>query len=715
MVMDTSYRIRPAGRHILTIGRYLIQDDHAAIVELVKNAYDADSPTVKIVFTAEPNKDEFSIVISDQGHGMSREDVIDRWMVPSTEDKMKRKKSPSGRIMQGSKGIGRYATSILGEDLFLETIKNNKKTTIFIEWKKFEENQYLDNVEILIETVETSKPSGTKITIRRGCVKDWYQKKFDDLQFELKKLVSPMSHDIEMRDENINIHLSVSGFPEVADCNEVIEPYPLLDLFDYRISGEVQADGNITMTYCTQKARNTKPEEIYLDANQPTGCGKLKFDIRVYDRDKDSIDLLINRGLKDESGNYLGKLQTRQLLNRYNGIGVYRNGFRIRPLGDAGFDWLRLDAQRVQNPSQCIGSSQVIGHVQIESEEISGLTEKSARDGLKENNAFIRLREITQKIICTLEERRFIYRKKAGISRQILKIEQELERPFLYEDLKHNIKKTLKKFKITGEESEAILEIISKDEQKKMKLADEIKQNFAVYQGQATLGKIIGVILHEGRQPLSYLRNQIPNLMHWHELFLKGESGALEKIKSTTEEIAEVVDHFVKLFRRIDPLAISKRSAKQELILKEEIQKTLSIFEKEMKEHNITSEITGSNDFKFSSWPQDIHAIFLNFIDNSLYWMHEKKNVEMKISITLKTEGNDLVYIDYRDTGPGIEPDLIESEVIFEPSFSTKPNGTGLGLAIAGETATRNGLELKALESDQGVYFRIQPKVESEK
>lgn len=47
------FKIRPAGRHILTIGRDLIQDNYAAILELVKNAYDADSPDVRIEITRE--------------------------------------------------------------------------------------------------------------------------------------------------------------------------------------------------------------------------------------------------------------------------------------------------------------------------------------------------------------------------------------------------------------------------------------------------------------------------------------------------------------------------------------------------------------------------------------------------------------------------------------------------------------------------------------
>lgn len=93
--------------------------------------------------------------------------------------------------------------------------------------------------------------------------------------------------------------------------------------------------------------------------------------------------------------------------------------------------------------------------------------------------------------------------------------------------------------------------------------------------------------------------------------------------------------------------------------------------------------------------------------------MTEKKSKTREINISIEINGKVLEYIDYRDTGPGIEPRLIASGVIFEPEFSTKPEGAGLGLAIAGEAATRNGLELKAFESDSGAYFRLQLKSEN--
>ena len=720
MSSSGTYKIRPAGRHILTIGRDLIQDCYAAVVELVKNAYDADSPDVNIEFRAKPDRSGYSIVITDHGHGMSRDTVIHKWMVPSTRDKLDRRQSPSGRIMQGRKGVGRYAASILGTDLLLETVTpEGEKTTLLVEWNTFEAATYLDDVEILIETAEVSEPSGTRLTMTGDgeLLGEWNQKQFDKLRFELKKLISPVSAAIsdELNDDEFRISLEVDGFPDVQDVTETIEPYPIFDLFDYRITGRIGADGKGTLTYSLKKARNTTEEEIRIDAGGPTGCGELVFDFRVYDRDKEAIDSLIKRGLKGEDGNYVGKNQARQLLTVYNGIGVYRNGFRIRPHGDPGFDWIELDKKRVQNPSRKIGSDQIIGYVLIQSEELSGLVEKSARDGLKQNSAFERLKEITEKAIAKLEEKRFIYRQKAGISRPALKVEKEFERLFSFDALKRDVRSKLTRGGIDKKTADEIIEIISRDAEDKNKVADEIRQTVAIYQGQATLGKIINVILHEGRRPLNYFRNQIPNLRYWYDSFLNtGDAGKLETFMPIAEGVGQNAEFFVKLFSRLDPLAAGKRTARKPLDLKKTIRNSLSVFDEEMKTYHVVAKVEGPDDFRFSSWQQDIYAIFTNLVDNSIYWMNEKKVPKREITIDVVTDGDSLLHVDYRDTGPGIEPDLIASEVIFEPQFSTKPSGTGLGLAIAGEAATRNGLELKAFESEQGAWFRLQPKTESE-
>lgn len=527
---ENVYKIRPAGRHLLTIGRDLIQDSYAAIVELVKNAYDADSESVEIHFKATEKPSEningnpekrIEITVRDYGHGMSQDTVINKWMVPSTPDKLERRTSPNGRIMQGRKGIGRYAASMLGSTLLLETVSEcAEKTTVLVNWHDFETSEYLDDVELLVETHLTDEHSGTTLTIEGGeeYYKEWNKYQFTKLNFELKKLISPVQNLInkeeDKEDQNFNIHLKISGFEDIEDIEETITPYPIFDLFDYKISGKIHANGKGTLTYALQKARNTVEEIISFDLNNYTACGDLIFDIRVYDREKESIEQLIHRGLKDDHGNYLGKLQARKILNESNGIGVYRNGFRIRPLGDPEFDWLKLNEKRIQNPSLKIGNNQVIGYVLIGSEEESDLIEKSARDGLRDNYAYKQLQKITNEVIKELEIRRFSFRRKAGLSKPTLNVEKELNRIFSFENLKQTVRKKLIGEGMNAESAEEVILLINKEEEDKSQTVEEIRQAIATYQGQATLGKIMTVVLHEGRRPLNYLKMRFLELIN---------------------------------------------------------------------------------------------------------------------------------------------------------------------------------------------------------
>lgn len=720
-----TYSIRPAGRHILTVGRDLIQDQYAAIVELVKNAYDADSPDVNITFSVSRNLSRkpkniytLKITIRDNGHGMSRDTVINNWLVPSTDDKLNRRQSPKGRLMQGRKGVGRYAASILGDDLLLETITpKGQKTTVYIKWNDFENAKFLDDVEILVKTVLSNESPGTLLTITGGDehLAEWDERQIDKLRFELKKLIPPpinMEASQKLTQDTFSINLTFEDCRKGQErtISEEITPYPIVELYDYRINGTFEPDGSGSFVYFNQKARNTLDEKVSLNLGKPTGCGRLTIDIRAYDREGEAIEKLIERGLKDEKGNYLGKLQARQLLNVNNGIGVYRNGFRIRPLGDPDFDWLRLNEQRIQNPSLRIGLNQVIGYVQIESEEKSNLIEKSARDGLRENQAYKRLFDLTLLVINELEIRRFAYRKKAGLSRVALKIEHDLEKLFTFDEVKQKVRSKLVKSGVHKQEVDEIINVITKKEEESIIIVDNIRQAVATYQGQATLGKIINVILHEGRRPLNYFKNQIPNLNFWaNELKTNYEPETLEELIPIADGLGHNADVFVQLFGRLDPLATRKRGSKREFNLFNAINNAVMVFENELVTNGIVYKINCSKDFIFTGWSQDIYVIIANLIDNSIFWMLEKQSPIKQINITVSEDDSRLAYIDYRDTGPGIEPYLIKSEVIFEPEFSTKNSGTGLGLAIAGEAATRNSLELKAFESNSGAYFRLQP------
>ena len=493
------------------------------------------------------------------------------------------------------------------------------------------------------------------------------------------------------------------------DMDARVEPFPLVEHFDYRIVGKIEPGKTGEFVYSQQKSRNASDEEIRIDLGGPSGCGELEIDIQVYDRDPASVDQLIQRGLKDSSGNYLGRLQARNLLNKYNGIGVYRNGFRLRPLGDPQFDWLKLNEQRIQAPSRRIGNNQVIGYVQIQSEEQSHLIEKSARDGLIENEAFGRLKEITQQVISRLEEKRFVYRQRAGLGRETFKVERELERLYSFDKLKRDVRSTLSGARVSKSTTSKVIALIESDERQKIATVKALRDAIAVYRGHATLGKIINVVLHEGRRPLSYFRNYFPLLRKQANKFAKTRDPVLvPKIVDVAEGIAENAGDFVALFGRLDPLAAQRRSQKKTETLGSVIQRAKETFSGQMHEAGVTCLINGDKAFEFVCWRQDIHVIFTNLIDNSLYWLGTAEFPEKRIEITISTESRTLQHVDYTDTGPGMEPEHIASGVIFDPQFSTKPEGTGLGLAIAGEAATRNGLELTALVHEAGARFRLQ-------
>ena len=522
MTDSGSYKIRPAGRLLLTIGRDLIQDSYAAVVELVKNAYDADSPNVHVEFTKKPKRQHYTITITDNGHGMTRDDVLTKWMVPATTDKLKRRKSPAGRIMQGRKGVGRYAASILGNDLMLETVdENGLRTEAYIDWNEFEASEYLDDVEILIQTTQSSMKPGTRLTITNhaDASTEWTTTTLEKLRFELKRLKSPVGMNLNADD--FKILLTVCGFQGVEDISETVEPFPIMQLYDYRIVGSIDTGGIGQLMYSQQKTRNAPDRTISYRHNRRLDCGSVEFDIRVYDRDSESIDALIHRGsgLKDAEDNYLGRLQARQLLNHYNGIGVYREGFRIRPLGDPDFDWLELNRRRVQNPSLRIGSNQAIGHVQIQSDEESGLVEKSARDGLKDNQSFRDLKEITHEVIAALEQRRFDFRRMADLAKPAGRVERQMERVFSYDELKRGVRSALLRAGTKQDTRDRIMYIIAEDQAQRNRATAHIREAVAIYQGQTTLGKIVNALLHEGRRPLNYFRNEIPNLRYWYTTY----------------------------------------------------------------------------------------------------------------------------------------------------------------------------------------------------
>jgi DNA mismatch repair enzyme (predicted ATPase) len=403
--MNSVYKIRPSARLVTAIGEDLIKDITAAIVELVKNSYDADANNIEIEFsslTNEETKEEYiKLTVYDDGHGMAYDTVVNKWLVPATNDKLVRKFSPKGRMLQGRKGIGRYAVAILGEEVTLKTVDIlGNQTSLYINWNELKKHEFLEDVNINVNSQNTNLASKTNIEIigSQDKLYNWSKREVELLITELRKMLSPVAAWESKKDE-FNIKIKFKDFIVEGYENKVVEilPIPLIDLYDYRLYGSISENGEFKLNFEEQVIKGTYNEEIKVSTfiSKDESIGNINIDIRVFDRDPQSIEQIINRGLKDNNKDeLLGKNDTRNLLNSMSGIGIYRGKFRIRPYGDPGYDWLELDRARVQTPAKKIGSNQVIGFVEIEAEESSRLEEKSARDGLKEDMYFETLKSI---------------------------------------------------------------------------------------------------------------------------------------------------------------------------------------------------------------------------------------------------------------------------------------------------------------------------------
>ena len=325
---------------------------------------------------------------------------------------------------------------------------------------------------------------------------------------------------------------------------------------------------------------------------------------------------------------------------------------------------------------------------------------------MKENEAFEALRNITNLVIELIEEKRYILRRKLGLSQPRQMLEKQFDSLYDYSKLKKSISKTLRGTGINEESLSQIEKMIDDEEEKNNSTVEEIRKTVAIYQGQATIGKIINVLLHEGRRPLNYFKGQVPNLEYYETKFidLKDEEAA-SKIVEISEGIESNAKIFVNLFSRIDPLASKRRQNRKTFKIKNVLNEVFAVFENVLNDESIQVEINCEENIEFFGFAQDFYAIFTNLVDNSIFWMQERDTSEKKIVIDVATDEQGL-NISYKDSGPGISMELLDSGVIFEPDFSTKPDGgSGLGLAIAGEAAERNGLVLSAEEAEQGVHF----------
>ncbi|EMU6246050.1 ATP-binding protein, partial [Campylobacter jejuni] len=588
---------------------------YAAVVELIKNSYDADSEIVivSIELTNEyvyDKKQKFlKFTIEDDGEGMSLETIKNTWMVPATSYKVnKQYSSKKKRVVQGKKGIGRYASAILGDFLRITTTDLNGMTSIIeIDWKQFDDGKFLDEINIPYECNRTNLKSGTKIEIYSSIevyydeIKQQYQDKINwnkdqnKLLFkELRKLLVPTNKS----NETFEIIFLNNGLDklDIDDKNEKIEPFPVLDSYEYRIKGKISSNGKGFLFYENKNFENSN-EKIELDLRDTCGntCGNIEVDLRVFDLDPDVIQNLVNEQKGKEEK--LGKSEFKALIKEFSGVGIYRNLFRIRPYGDCDFDWLGLNARRVNNPTMSISTNQIAGFVSIESENKSNLIEKSDREGLKENENYDNLKKILLEVLSEVEKRRYEFRKNTKRGRVVANnIKDTIRDVFSFDDVNNKISVILHKANIDAHIIEKVQFELKQEEIKKNNGLKNIEEVLAMYEAHAALGKLVLYVLHEGRKPMQIIGLKLNNLKKSLQRFIKTKDESIEQdIKKYNEDSLSQLEKLSNLFKRLDPLMITRSSRRKEVNLYQNALNNYELFKEILKRENIDFEIQCEN------------------------------------------------------------------------------------------------------------------------
>lgn len=397
------------------IGKELINDDNVAVMELVKNSYDAGASRVDVIFKNLFNDDESNIInieditsktsqiiIQDDGVGMSKTDVISKWLNIAYSSK-KTEFTQNNRYQAGNKGVGRFSCDRLGEFLNIYTKqKNSKVTHLQISWKEFELidqiNTQIQDIKVKLREIDENQfneeagfnnfENGTILQIIKlnSIWADFDSSslslfptttKLKKLKNSLERLINPnQSYD----NNGFKIYLNVKEIDEDKDLpyHEKISgkiENQIFDKLDFRttyIEAFITKDGTKIVTELKDKNKTIfklieKNSEYPLLKNIKITLYYLNPYAKAYFRKQTGVRSV-----------------------EFGSIFLFINGFRISPYGDVDNDWLGLEQRKTQGIRRYLSGRDILGRMEIEDLE-NQYRVISSREGIVHNNSYRQL------------------------------------------------------------------------------------------------------------------------------------------------------------------------------------------------------------------------------------------------------------------------------------------------------------------------------------
>ncbi len=656
--MVSNFKISP--RILIHLGEDLIRNESIAILELVKNSYDACASLCLVEFNFENGKLS-EIIIEDDGIGMDKEIINNAWLVVGTDNKKDLSNTNvCNRIPLGEKGIGRLGVHKLGKKIDLTSKKeNSNEIQLYIDWTKLEGAKKIEDFPIEIKENKTPKyfknSTGTKIIIK-DLKAEWDRRRLREVYRIINSLNSPFENTNDdfkvLVESNSDIFKGLPDFDDIknaalyfAKCtinNDRIikfkyefKPWKSLKrISEGRVKTEKDFD-EFELLLSRRKGR--KVENFSLENFR---IGPIEFEIAIFDNDSRIL-------------NYanIEKRFLRNYLKENGGIRVYRDGMRVYDYGEKGNDWLEIDAKRVHKVGGNISNNIIIGAVNLKNRNISSdLKEKTNREGFVENEAYYAFKDAVSFALDLIVRERNKDKEKLTI---------------LYKNKKN---KTLEP--VLSEINE-VMEIVDKEigeEEIKNKILSHLHRINEQYEEvkkvlikSANAGLNLSVIIHEMEKLIAALVGSVK-----HKKF--------EKALELTQQLEKIIEGYSVLI---------KKSSIKKGKLSDIVKMAFNNYEYRFKDHKVTT-ISNQSDLMAFYAKNEAVSILMNLLDNSLFWLSYARinNKVISAYVTDRIEGYNSIIVS--DNGPGFK---IPPEIAVKPFVTGKPNaiGSGLGLHIADE------------------------------